>query len=126
MAETHPNHACPECDDVQNECCDLCHGTDQICPVCGCPADDCEFAEGRGVGDPDLDDEPDANDCMNCGQCHDCIMLTAETQWSAELEMTADKLSDCWILLDDIAAANVKKLQTRQVAGTLGGSGDDR
>lgn len=47
----HPSIACPECDDVSNECCELCRGTDQHCPVCYCPAEECEFQEG--VGDDD-------------------------------------------------------------------------
>ena len=29
-----------------------------------------------------IDDE---NDCMNCGQCHDCIVLTMETAHEAEV-----------------------------------------
>lgn len=46
MPETHPCTACPECDDVSNECCRLCRGTDQYCPVCRCPAEECEYQEG--------------------------------------------------------------------------------
>jgi hypothetical protein len=43
---THPRTACPECDDVQNDCCPSCRGTDEYCPICRIPADDCEFQEG--------------------------------------------------------------------------------
>ncbi len=43
---THPHIACPECDDVQNDACEFCAGTDSYCPVCECPADDCEWQEG--------------------------------------------------------------------------------
>ncbi len=46
MPKTHPCTACPECDDVSNECCELCQGTDNYCPVCNCPADYCEWQEG--------------------------------------------------------------------------------
>lgn len=44
---THPSTACPECDDVSNECCPLCEGTDQYCPVCRIPAHHCEWQEDR-------------------------------------------------------------------------------
>ena len=44
MGETiHPCVACPECDDVQNDACTSCEGTDQYCPICCCPAHYCEF-----------------------------------------------------------------------------------
>jgi hypothetical protein len=43
--ERHTSTACPECDDVSNECCRLCEGTDQWCPICRCPADQCEYQE---------------------------------------------------------------------------------
>lgn len=42
---SHPSTACPECDDLANECCELCEGSDNYCPICQCPADQCEFQE---------------------------------------------------------------------------------
>lgn len=44
--QSHPCTACPECDDVQNECCPSCEGTDEYCPICRIPAKDCELQEG--------------------------------------------------------------------------------
>ena len=46
MPETHPCTACPQCDDVANESCRYCAGTDQYCPVCGIQAQDCDWQEG--------------------------------------------------------------------------------
>lgn len=54
----HPCFACPECDDVQNDACQSCEGTDQYCPICGCPARNCEFVNDI---DDELDDDPDIN-----------------------------------------------------------------
>jgi hypothetical protein len=51
MRVVHTSTACPECDDVSNQCCRLCHGTDQYCPDCCCPAEECEFREGMGDED---------------------------------------------------------------------------
>ena len=45
MIQPHPVIACPECDDVENLCCPSCAGTDEYCPICECPAFDCEFSE---------------------------------------------------------------------------------
>lgn len=42
---SHTSTACPECDDVSNECCPLCEGSDNYCPTCQCPAEQCEFQE---------------------------------------------------------------------------------
>ncbi len=52
--EPHACTACPECDDVSNECCRLCAGSDSYCPICKCPADDCEF---QVEVDDDFEDE---------------------------------------------------------------------
>lgn len=58
--KTHPRTACPECDDVSNECCDLCEGTDDYCPICKCPAIHCEFGEdGEDAFHDDFDEMED-------------------------------------------------------------------
>lgn len=56
----HPCVACPECDDVQNDACQSCEGTDQYCPICDCPARDCEFVN-------DIDDHGDFDDDFGDG-----------------------------------------------------------
>lgn len=53
----HPRTACPDCDDVANESCRLCRGTDVYCPICRCPADECEFHE-----EDDYPDDIDPNE----------------------------------------------------------------
>ena len=47
LLEPHPSTACPYCDDVPNDSCPLCEGTDVFCPVCRIAAHHCEHQEGR-------------------------------------------------------------------------------
>lgn len=56
MNPEHPCTACPECDDCPNSRCKLCEGTDEYCPICECPYDDCEYWQSDG-------DDFDEEDC---------------------------------------------------------------
>lgn len=41
-------------------------------------------------------------DCMNCGQCNDCIMRTMEAHYEAEIEQLKERLASLEAAADEV------------------------